>query len=56
MKNNNHNKSNRMLGQGLFELVVAMGIGVLVMTSLVKLITVSIKNTTFATYLLVGRR
>ncbi|KKR09835.1 MAG: hypothetical protein UT38_C0019G0003 [Microgenomates group bacterium GW2011_GWA2_39_19] len=37
-----------MLGQGLFELVVAMGIGVLVMTSLVKLITVSIKNTTFA--------
>ncbi|HBL51602.1 MAG TPA: hypothetical protein DDZ05_00045 [Candidatus Blackburnbacteria bacterium] len=48
MKNNNHNKSNRMLGQGLFELVVAMGIGVLVMTSLVKLITVSIKNTTFA--------
>lgn len=35
-------------GQSLFELVIAFGIAVLITTSLVKLVTISVKNSTFA--------
>lgn len=35
-------------GQTLFELVVAIGIGVLIVTAIVRLVTISVRNSTFS--------
>lgn len=39
---------NSFSGQSVFELIVALGVGVLILTSLVKIVTISVRNATYS--------
>ncbi|TSC89467.1 MAG: Uncharacterized protein G01um10145_624 [Microgenomates group bacterium Gr01-1014_5] len=41
-------KKNRSKGQSLFELIIAIGIGIIIVTAIVQLVTISVRNASFA--------
>ncbi|OGY10140.1 MAG: hypothetical protein A3A58_02445 [Candidatus Blackburnbacteria bacterium RIFCSPLOWO2_01_FULL_41_27] len=41
-------KKNRSRGQSLFELIIAIGIGIIIVTAIVQLVTISVRNASFA--------